>query len=170
MIAGAESGRTVSLPCWCGLMLFRQGEYSDGLYIVRNGQATLLLTDDNWIEVSYFNVGAGYGFTSAAFCVAASFLSHVMAPVWLVWTTRKCPYRAKTFDLKAPIIQTPWGTHGQYPLRLEEIDSHGDCKIGHDADPPSTRDSDRLRATPAQREDHSESQGDRGGEHTSQKQ
>src|SRR3954469_13493146 len=51
--------RSVSLPGWRGLMLFRQGELPTGLYIIRTGEATLLLKDDNGKEVTQFNVGAG---------------------------------------------------------------------------------------------------------------
>ena len=51
--------RAVSLPCWCGLMLFRQGEHPTGVYVIRTGEVTLLLTDDNGNEVTYFDVGAG---------------------------------------------------------------------------------------------------------------
>jgi CRP-like cAMP-binding protein len=40
-------------------MLFRQGELPTGLYIIRTGEATLLLKDDNGKEVTQFNVGAG---------------------------------------------------------------------------------------------------------------
>lgn len=48
-----------SLPCWRGLMLFKQGEHPTGLYIIRTGKAALLLTDENGNELTHFDVGAG---------------------------------------------------------------------------------------------------------------
>jgi CRP-like cAMP-binding protein len=51
--------RSVPLPCLRGLMLFRQGDLPTGLYIIRSGEAMLLLTDENGNDVAQFNVGAG---------------------------------------------------------------------------------------------------------------
>jgi CRP-like cAMP-binding protein len=51
--------RSVPLPCLRGLMLFRQGDLPIGLYIIRSGEAMLLLTDENGNEVAQFDVGAG---------------------------------------------------------------------------------------------------------------
>jgi CRP-like cAMP-binding protein len=51
--------RSVPLPCLRGLMLFRQGDLPIGIYILRSGEAMLLLTDENGNEVADFKVGAG---------------------------------------------------------------------------------------------------------------
>jgi CRP-like cAMP-binding protein len=51
--------RSVSLPCLHGVMLFRQRDLPIGLYIVRSGEAMLLLTDENGNEVADIKVGAG---------------------------------------------------------------------------------------------------------------
>jgi CRP-like cAMP-binding protein len=51
--------RSVSLSCLHGLMLFRQGDLPIGLYIIRSGEAVLLLADENGNEVADFKVGAG---------------------------------------------------------------------------------------------------------------
>jgi CRP-like cAMP-binding protein len=51
--------RSMSLPSWRGLMLFRQGDLPIGLYIIKSGEAVLLLADDKGHDVEQFNVGAG---------------------------------------------------------------------------------------------------------------
>lgn len=51
--------RAVPLPCRRGVMLFKQGDLPTGLFIVRSGEATLLLTDESGNEVAQFNVGSG---------------------------------------------------------------------------------------------------------------
>ena len=51
--------RSVPLPSWRGLMLFREGESPVGLYIIKSGEAMLLLTDESRNDVAQFNVGAG---------------------------------------------------------------------------------------------------------------
>ena len=50
---------SVPLPSWHGLMLFRQGESPVGLYIIKSGEAMLLLTDESGNDLAQFNVGAG---------------------------------------------------------------------------------------------------------------
>ena len=51
--------RSVSVPCLRGAILFRQGEIATGIYIIRTGEAILLLTDESGNDVAQFNVGAG---------------------------------------------------------------------------------------------------------------
>lgn len=51
--------RSVSLPCWNGLFLFRQGEVPTGLYLIRSGAASLLMKAENGVEVAQFTVSAG---------------------------------------------------------------------------------------------------------------
>jgi CRP-like cAMP-binding protein len=51
--------RSVSVPCWRGVFLFKQGESPSGLYIIRSGKVSLLMKAENGIEVAHFTVGAG---------------------------------------------------------------------------------------------------------------
>jgi CRP-like cAMP-binding protein len=51
--------RSIPLPCLDGRMLFRQGETPQGLYILKNGKASLQMKGENGAEVLHLTVGPG---------------------------------------------------------------------------------------------------------------
>jgi CRP-like cAMP-binding protein len=55
----ALEARSASKSCSRGAMLFRQGEIPTGLYIIRSGEASLLMKVENGVEVAHFTVSAG---------------------------------------------------------------------------------------------------------------
>ena len=51
--------QSIPLPSWRGMMLFRQGQIPTGIFIIRSGEAIVILKDDEGNEVAQFNVGSG---------------------------------------------------------------------------------------------------------------
>jgi CRP-like cAMP-binding protein len=51
--------RSVSMPCSKGLILFKQGEVSIGLYLLKTGKTSLIMKTDKGEEVVHFIVGSG---------------------------------------------------------------------------------------------------------------
>jgi CRP-like cAMP-binding protein len=51
--------RSIPLPCLKGRMLFRQGETPKGLYMLKNGKASLQMNGENGAEVLHLTVGPG---------------------------------------------------------------------------------------------------------------
>lgn len=75
--------RSVTLQSWRGMMLFRQGESPVGLYIIRSGEAMLLLADESGNDVAQFNLGAGSIFGLPAIIVREPYtLSAVEFAAW----------------------------------------------------------------------------------------
>jgi CRP-like cAMP-binding protein len=50
---------SISVPCAKGQMLFQQGEAPLGLYVLRSGNATLVMKDESGAEVMHMTIGAG---------------------------------------------------------------------------------------------------------------
>jgi CRP/FNR family transcriptional regulator len=51
--------RSIPVPCSKGQVLFKQGEAPLGLYILRNGKASLVMKDESGAEVMHLTIGAG---------------------------------------------------------------------------------------------------------------
>ena len=51
--------RAVSVPCVTGHQLFKQGEVPIGLYLLRSGKASLVMTAEDGEEVLRLTVGPG---------------------------------------------------------------------------------------------------------------
>jgi len=55
----ALEAHSTLVPCCCDVVLFRQGEMSTGIFIVRSGSASLLMKAENGVEVAHITVTAG---------------------------------------------------------------------------------------------------------------
>ena len=51
--------RSIPVPCSKGQVLFKQGDAPLGLYILRNGKASLVMKDESGTEVMHLTIGAG---------------------------------------------------------------------------------------------------------------
>jgi CRP/FNR family transcriptional regulator len=51
--------RSVSVPCMKGHLLFKQGETPAGLYLLKSGKASMVMTADDGEEVLRLTVGPG---------------------------------------------------------------------------------------------------------------
>lgn len=55
----ALENRSISVLCLKARMLFKQGEAPKGLYILKSGNASLVMKGENGVELMHLTIGAG---------------------------------------------------------------------------------------------------------------